>query len=76
VLDALGNLVEEVVDLVLCGTHLDLGVDEAGRANDLLHNLARVLELVRPWRRRDEDHLVCLEQELVPHQRTIVQCAR
>src|SRR3712207_8307585 len=33
-LDALGNLVEEVVDLVLGGTHLDLGIDEAGRSEE------------------------------------------
>src|SRR5215218_9541576 len=73
---AFSHLVKEVVDLVLCGTHLDLGVDEAGRADDLLNYLPRVLELVRPRRRRDEDHLFCFEQELIPHQRTVVQSAR
>ena len=44
----LADAAEEVVDLPLHGPHLDAGVDETRRADDLLHDLAaRLLELVR-----------------------------
>jgi hypothetical protein len=38
-LDAFCDLAHKVVDLVLRGPHLDLGIDEAGRTDDLLDYL-------------------------------------
>ena len=45
----------QVVDLALGGLHDHLGVDQAGRADDLLDDLGRTLELVRARRGREED---------------------
>ena len=44
--DALADLVHEVVDLVARLAHVDLGVDDAGRADDLLDDSLGVRPLV------------------------------
>ena len=52
------DLAEQIVDLPRDGPHLDDGVHQAGRANDLLDDDAlRLLELVLAGRRRDVDGL-------------------
>src|SRR5215217_3133303 len=76
VLDTLGDLVQEIVDLILRRAHLDLRVYKAGGPDDLLDYLLGTLELVWSGRGRDEDHLPRFEQELLPVQRPIVQRAR
>ena len=54
---ALADLVQQVVDLVLRRAQLDLGVDDAGRPDQLLGDDRRVAELERPGRRGDEHEL-------------------
>ena len=51
---AQADLGQQVVDLVPRRPHLDLGVDQAGRADDLLDDLGRDAHLVRAraWPRR------------------------
>ena len=70
------DLRQQVVDLLVGRPHLDLGVDEARRTDDLLHGLRRVLLLIGPGRRRDEDRLVEPRLELVERERTVVERAR
>ena len=38
--DALADLAEQIVDLILDRPHLDLGIEQAGRADDLLDDHA------------------------------------
>ena len=46
--DALANLVQQVVDLTFHGTHFDFGIDQAGRADDLLdHHAGGFRQLIR-----------------------------
>src|SRR5690606_7807801 len=59
------DLFEQVVDLALGGTDDDLGVDEAGGANDLLHDLGGVLPLEWPGSGGHEHDLVRPLQPLV-----------
>src|SRR5438552_12665283 len=76
-LDALANLVQEVVDLTARRTHVDLRIDEARRPDQLLDDdAAAALELVRAWRRRDEDHLPGRRLELAEAERAVVECRR
>ena len=71
------DLAEQVVDLVLRGTHLDLGVEQPGRADHLLHDLARAQrELVGAGGRRHEEHLVDPLLELLEGQRAVVEGRR
>ena len=56
--------------------HLDLGVDQAGRADDLLHHPRRVLQLERARRRRDQHGLRHPVHELVEAQRPVVERRR
>ena len=73
---AAADLGEQVVDLVLRRAKLDLGVDDPGRADQLLRDDGRVAELERPGRRRDEDELVDLAEELVEAERPVVERRR
>ena len=59
----LSNLRDEVVDLAVNGTHLDLGVEKARRTDDLLNLLLRHRLLVVSRRCRDVDELgnACFE---------------
>ena len=59
------DLVHQVVDLVARFAHLDLGVDNAGRADDLLDNPGRGTPLVLAGRRGHEHHLRRDRQELL-----------
>ena len=70
------HLVHQVVDLVARLAHLDLGVDDARGAHDLLDDLGRVLALERTRRRRHEDHPRNPLEELVEAQRAIVERRR
>ena len=73
---AAADLVQEVVDLVLGRPQLDLGVDQEGRPDQLLGDDLRVAQLERARRRRDEDELVDLVEELVEAQRPVVERGR
>ena len=75
-LDAQPQLGEEVVDLAFRLADLDLGVDEARRPDDLLHDLWRMLELVGTRRRGHVDGLVETLLELLEGERPVVQRAR
>ena len=68
------DLGQQVVHLALHRPHVDLGVHEAGRADDLLdHDAARLLQLVGPRRRRDVDHLAEPRLELLEVERPVVE---
>ena len=54
---AAADLVQQVVDLVPRRPQLDLGVDDAGRPDQLLGDARRVAQLPRAGRRRDEHEL-------------------
>ena len=75
-LDADLDLGEQVVDLALERPDLDLRVEEARRANDLLRDLLGLLELVLARRRRDVDDLVDARGELLEGQRAVVEGRR
>ncbi len=70
---AAADLVQQVVDLVLRRAQLDLGIDDPGRADQLLGDRVRVPELERARRRGHEHHLRHLLQELVEAQRPVVE---
>ena len=75
-LHALADLVQQVVNLTVRWTDVDLGVKDACRADHLLDHLGRDIELVGTWRGRNEDHLVDVVLELVKPQRAVVEGAR
>jgi len=75
-LDARRDLVHEVVDLALGGPHLDLGVDQPGRPDELLGDVDAVGKLELARRRTHEDDLRHLGEELVDAERPIVERAR
>ena len=66
------DLVHQVVDLVLRLAHVDLGVDDAGRADDLLDHPTRLGALEGPRRGRDHDQLRHAFEELVELKRPVV----
>ena len=70
--DAGVDLTDEVVDLPLDGPHEDLRVEQAGRADDLLGDLARMLALVVARRGRDVDGLIHPLLELLKLQWAVV----
>ena len=70
------DLRQHVVDLRAHRPQLDLRVDEPGRAHELLDDLSGALQLVRPGRRRDEDHLRRELLPLVEAQRPVVERRR
>ena len=63
---------QQVVHLSFGGHDRDLGVDQPGGADDLLHHLLGVLELERPRRGRHEDALGDALDELLEAQRPVV----
>ena len=68
------NLVQQVVDLVLAGTHFYLGVQEAGGSDDLLHHDALCLLQFEVCRRgADVDDLIDLLLELLEAQGAVVE---
>ena len=75
-LDAGPDLGEQVVDLGGHRPHFDLGIDQAGGADDLLDHLPGVLQLVGAGRGRDEDGLRRQALELVEAQRPVVERRR
>src|ERR1700722_18050580 len=67
------DLLEQVVDLALGRLDDHLRVDEPGRANHLLDDVAvDPLQLVRAWRGRQVDRLADALGELIPGQRAVV----
>ena len=74
--DAGVDLADEIVDLPLDGAHEDLRVEQAGRPDDLLGDLARVLALVVARRGRDIDGLMHPLLEFLEFQRTVIVRAR
>ena len=75
-LDALADLLHQVVDLVPGLAHVDLGVHHAGRAHDLLDDAAGVVALEVARRGRDEHDLRRAREELVEGLRPVVERAR
>jgi hypothetical protein len=76
-LGALADLVDQVVDLALGRLDDDLGVDQAGGADDLLHELpAGAGELVGTRRGRQVHRLPDAVGELLPRQRPVVDGRR
>ena len=67
------DLAEQVVDLVPRRAQLDVGVDDARRPDQLLGDPRRVAQLVRARRRRHEDELRHLAEELVEAERPVVE---
>lgn len=72
-LGAGADLVHQVVDLALGGLDDDLGVDQAGGADDLLDDAVPARELVLAGRRRQIDGLADALRELLPLEGTVVQ---
>ena len=73
------DLVDEVVDLALGRLEHDLGVDQAGRPDDLLDRRpgrCGLGQLVGTGRRRQVEGLADPVEELLPHQRAVVHRAR
>ena len=76
-LDALADLAEQVVDLAADRADLDLGIEQAGRPDDLLDDDALgALQLVVGGRRRHEDRLAGARLPLVEAQRAVVERRR
>jgi hypothetical protein len=74
--DARADLAEEVVDLVAHRPDLDLGIEQSGRAQDLLHDhAARLLQLVLGRGGRHEDELAHARLPLVEAERAVVDRA-
>ncbi len=71
-LHPLADLVHQVVDLALGRLDDHLGVDQAGRADDLLDRVVVAGELELPRGRRQVDGLADPLQELLPLQRAVV----
>ena len=74
--DALADLLEEVVDLALGRADPDVRVDDTGRADELLDDALAPLELVWTGRRAHVDRLVDAGLELLERQRTVVERRR
>jgi hypothetical protein len=70
--DAAVDLRQEVVDLALGGADGDGGIDEAGGADDLLHDVLAVLLLVGAGCGRDENSLIDHALELGEGQWAVV----
>ena len=75
-LDAQANLTHEIVDLSCERAHLDLGIEEPRRADDLLSDLLCLLHLIFSGRRGDVDDLIDARRELLERQRTVVERGR
>ena len=72
-LDALLNLLHEVVDLIGRGAHFDHGVEQSGRTYHLLHdNTLALCQLIVGRRGADVDDLVRKTLKLVEAQGTVV----
>ena len=69
------DLPDEIVDLPLHRPHLDFGIQQAGGADHLLHDLARPLPLVVAGGGGDVDHLVEPLLELLKFQRPVIKGA-
>ena len=69
-------LADQVVDLPLDGSNENLGVEQAGRADDLLGNLTGTLALKLARRRGNVDCLSDLAFKLREGQRAVVKGAR
>ena len=74
--DASVDLADEIVDLPLDGAHKDLRVEQAGRPDDLLGDLPRVLALIVARRGRDIDGLMHPLLKFLEFQRTVIVRAR
>ena len=75
--DAVPDLSQKIVHLVLDGPHDNLRIHETRRPDDLLHHLApRPLELVRSWGGRDVEELPHAVPEFVEGERPVVDGRR
>lgn len=70
------DFIDEVVDLTVHGAHVDLGVEQAGGADDLLHVVLAHAELVVAGRGAHIDELRDARLELVKTQGPVIQRGR
>ena len=66
----------EVVNLTGCGTDVDLGIEQTGRADNLLDNLTGMLHFIRRGRRADADELTDALLEFLKAQGAVVKGTR
>ena len=73
---ALANLVLKIVNLTANRTHIDLGIEQAGRTNNLLNIVLAHPQLVVARRGRNVDELgdPCLK--LIETKRAVIECRR
>ena len=72
--NALANLVLKIVNLAAYWTHVNLGVEQAGRTNNLLHVVLAHPQLVVARRGRNIDKLGYPCLKLVETKRAIIEC--
>ena len=74
--NALANLVLKIVNLTTNRTHIDLGIEQAGRTNNLLNVVLAHPQLVVARRGRNVDELgdPCLK--LIETKRAVIECRR
>src|SRR5262249_53059502 len=70
------DLLDQIIDLPLDWADLNLGIDETGRADDLLNHLRANAQLPFGGGGRDEDRVADFRPELFGRQRPIVPRAR
>jgi len=66
------DLADEVVDLAIRASHLHVGIEQSGGADELLDDLGGVIALVVGGRGGDEDDLIDVALELVDVERPVV----
>src|SRR4029077_17751216 len=75
-LDALADLLQEVVDLALGRSDGDARIDDAGRPDELLDDPLALLELVRARGGAEVDRLADGRLELLERERAVVERRR
>ena len=74
--DAALDHFHQIIDLPLGRLNGDFGIDQAGRANNLLDDLGRHAQLIGAWGGREEDALVDASENLFKGKRSVVACRR
>src|ERR1041384_965632 len=73
--DPLSDLSDQIIYLSFCGSHLHLRINESCRANDLLHNLIRLIHLIRSWRGGGINRIAHYLFELIELEWTVINRA-
>ena len=74
--NALANLVLKIVNLSTNRTHIDLGVEQTGRTNNLLNVVLANPQLIVARRSRDVDELGNPRLKLIETKRAVIECRR